>query len=64
MKPLMPFPTSKMIRAKARQLLSETPGIYALFLIPIAVSLLNVTIAIMNSRNQTGAGDAASALNP
>ena len=50
MKPLMPFPTSKMIRAKARQLLSETPGIYALFLIPIAVSLLNVTIAIMNSR--------------
>ena len=64
MKPLMPFPKSNYFRAKARQLLSETPGIYPLFLIPIAVSLLNVTIAIMNSRNQTGAGDAASALNP
>lgn len=62
MKPLMPFPTSKMIRAKARQLLSETPGIYALFLIPIAVSLLNVTIAIMNSRAE--AGNPTSIMNP
>ncbi|MGT2845895.1 DUF975 family protein [Streptococcus massiliensis] len=63
MKPLIPFPKSNYFRAKARQLLSETPGIYALFLIPITVSLTNIIILVIHSQKQ-GAGDSASMMNP